>query len=146
MATRTPGGASHWDPAGPLVTDQDVVCRVDRLLDPDSWRRRSVWLMFLSGDGTQLPVVVPIDDVPERPDLELVGNLCHMIADVLAGAAPEGSAVVTLTRPGSETADDTDRYWFRSLYGAARQQGASIRMMCLATRTGVRQLTLDDAG
>jgi hypothetical protein len=146
MATCTPGGASDWDPADPLVTDQDVLRRVDRFLDPGSRRQRSMWLMFLSGDGTQLPVVVPIDDVPERPGPQLVGNLCHVIADVLADAAPEGSAVITLTRPGSETVDDTDRSWFRNLYGAAREQGASIRMLCLATRAGVRQLTLDDAG
>lgn len=146
MTTRTPGGASDWDPADPLVTDHDVLRRVDRLLDPDSRRQRSVWLMFLSGEGTQLPVVFPIDDVPERPDPQLVGNMCHMIADVLADAAPEGSAVITLTRPGSETVDDTDRYWFRNLYGAAREQGAPIRMLCLATQAGVRQLTLDDAG
>jgi hypothetical protein len=145
MATRTPGGASDWDAADPLLTDQDVLGRVDRLLDPDSWRQRSVWLMFLSGDGTQLPVMVPIDDVPERPDPQLVGNLCHVIADVLADAAPEGSAVVALTRPGSETVNDADRYWFQTLYGAAREQGASIRMVCLATQSGVRQLTPDDA-
>jgi hypothetical protein len=146
MATRTPGEAPGFDPADPLVTDADVLRRVDRLLDGDSRRERGVWLMFLSGDGTQLPVVVPIDDVPERPDPQLVGNLCHMIADVLADAAPDGSAVVTLTRPGSEAVDDTDRYWFRTLHGAAREQGVTVRMLCLATRDGIRQLTLDDAG
>jgi hypothetical protein len=102
-----------FDPADPVmtdpvVTDQDVLRRVDRLMDQDARRQRSVWLLFLAGDGVQLPVVVPIDDVPERPDPQLVGNLCHVIAHVLADAAPEGSAVVTLARPGSETVDDTD--------------------------------------
>jgi hypothetical protein len=145
MATWTPG-EPDFDPAVPLDTDRDVLRRVDRLLDQDSRRQRSVWLMFLSGDRVQLPVVVPIDDVPERPDPLLVGNLCSVIADVLADAAPGGSAVVTLTRPGAESVDDTDRYWFRALYGAAPERGASIRMLCLATQAGVRQLTLDDAG
>ncbi len=105
-----------------------------------------MWLLFLSPDGVQLPVVVPIDDVPERPGPLLVGNLCGVIADVLADAAPGGSAVVTLTRPGNETVDDTDRYWFRTLYRAARERGASLRLLCLATQAGIRQLTLDDAG
>jgi hypothetical protein len=41
---------------------------------------------------------------------------------------------------------DSDRFWFRALYGAAPKRGASIRMLCLATPAGVRQLTLDDAG
>jgi hypothetical protein len=146
MATQAPGETPEFDPADPLVTDADVLRRVDRLLDADSRRERSVWLMFLSADGTQLPVVVPIDDVPERPAAQLVGNLCHVIADVLADAAPDGSAVLTLTRPGSEAVGDTDRRWFRALHGAAREEGVTVRMMCLATRDGVRQLTLDDAG
>jgi hypothetical protein len=42
--------------------------------------------------------------------------------------------------------DDTDRDWFRRLRSAARERGASIRLLCLATQDGVRQLTLDDAG
>lgn len=146
MATRIPGEAPGFDPADPLVTDTDVLRRVDRLVDQESRRERSVWLLFLSADGTQLPVVVPIDDVPERPDPPLVGNLCHVIADVLADAAPGGSAVVTLTRPGGEAVDDTDRYWFRALHGAAREQGVSLRLLCLATKAGIRQLTIDDAG
>jgi len=146
MTTSTPGAAPDFDPADPLHTDQDVLRRLGCLLDLDSRRQRSVWLLFLSRDGVQLPVVVPIDDVPERPDLLVVGNLCGVVADVLADAAPGGSAVVTLTRPGSETVDDTDRYWFRALYGGAREHGASIRMVCLATQAGIRQLTLDDAG
>ncbi len=106
-----------------------------------------MWLLFLSGDGGQLPAVVPIDDVPERPDPQFVGNLCHVIADVPARtrrpAAPQWSR---LTCPGHETVDDTDRYWFRALHRAARDQGASLRMLCLATQTGIRQLTLDGPG
>jgi hypothetical protein len=146
MATWTPGDVPDIDLADPLVTDQDVLRRVDRLLDQDSRQQRSVWLLFLSGDGVQLPAVAPIDDVPERPDPFLVGNLCGVIAEVLADAAPGGSAVVALTRPGEETLGDTDRYWFRALHSAARERGASIRMLCLATQSGVRPLTIDDAG
>ena len=105
-----------------------------------------MWLLFLSHDGVLLPTVVPIDDVPERPDPSLVGNLCGVLADVLSEAAPRGSAVVALTRPGGDTVDDTDRRWFRALHSAARERGASIRLLCLATQDHVRQLTLDDAG
>jgi hypothetical protein len=145
MATETPGGAPGFDPAAPLETDRDVLHRVSCLLDQDSRDRRSLWLLFLSGEGVQLPILVPVDDVPDRPDPQLVGNLCSVIADVLDDAVPGGSAVVTLTRPGGEAVGDSDRYWFHALYGAAREHGASLRMLCLATRAGVRQLTLDDA-
>ena len=146
MTPLTPDGLPGFDLTSPLYTDQDVLRRVDRLLDQDSRRHRSLWLLFLSDDSVMLPTVVPIDDVPERPDPSLTGNLCGMIADVLSGLAPGGSAVVTLTRPGGETVDDTDRDWFRRLRSAARERGDLIRLLRLATQDGVRQLTLDDAG
>jgi hypothetical protein len=145
MATDLSGAAPGFDPAAPLDTDKDLLRRVDRLLDLDARHRRSLWLLFLSGEHVQLPVVVPVDDVPDRPDSELVGNLCGVIAEVLEDAAPGGSAVITLTRPGGEAVLETDACWFRALSDAARERGASIRMICLATQTGVRQLTLDDA-
>lgn len=145
MATETPGGAPGFDPAAPLDTDGDVLYRISCLLDQDSRDRRSLWLLFLSGEGVQLPILVPVDAVPDRPDPRFVGNLCSVIAEVLDDAVPGGSAVVTLTRPGDEAVGDSDRSWFHALYGAAREHGASLRMLCLATRAGVRQLTLDDA-
>lgn len=146
MDTNSASSVPGIDLAAPLTTDQDLVCRVDHLVDQDSRRHRSLWLFFLSGDGVQLPVVVPIDGVPERPDGLLVGNLCGVIAQVLGDAAPGGSAVLTLARPGDAAVDDTDRYWFRALHAAARQRGTAIRLICLATPAGVRRLTIDDAG
>ena len=146
MRTFAAGDAPDLDLTAPLSTDQDVLRCVDRLVDQRSRRNRSLWLLFVSSDGVPLPVVVPIDGVPERPDPQFVGNMCFVIADVLAHHAPGGTAVVVLTRPGSETVDDTDRYWFRTIHGGARERGASIRMLALATQTTVRQLTVDDAG
>lgn len=146
MRTSAAGDAPDLDLTAPLSTDQDVLRRVDQLIDHPSRRIRSLWLLFVSSDGVQLPAVVPIDGVPEQPEPQLVGNVCFVIADVLAHQAPGGSAIVVLTRPGSETVDDTDRYWFRTIYSAARERGATIRMLCLATQTSVRQLTVDDAG
>jgi hypothetical protein len=141
----TPGREDH-DPDAPLYTDRDVLQRVDYLIDQPSRRQRSVWLAFLSPDGIQLPVVTPIDAAPERPDSRGARNLCHMAAHVLADAAPGGSAVIALTRPGGGTVDDTDRCWFAALHSAARDEVVTIRMLCLATSDGVRQLTVDDAG
>jgi lysophospholipase L1-like esterase len=146
MTTPAAGDAPDLDLTAPLSTDQDVLRRVDWLVDQHSRRNRTLWLLFLSSNGVTLPVVVPIDGVPERPDPQFVGNMCFVIADVLARQAPGGTAVVVLTRPGSESVDDTDRYWFRTIRDAAREHGASIRMLCLATPASVRQLTVRDAG
>jgi hypothetical protein len=145
MDSDASGGSPDLDLAVPVITDTDVLRRVDCLLDHASRSRRSLWLLFLSGEGVQLPAVIPIDDVPDRPEPQLVSNLCGVISDVLDDVAPGGSAVVALTRPGEETVTADDRRWFHALYDAASQRGTPVRMLCLATRFSVRQLTLDDA-
>jgi hypothetical protein len=144
MATYSAPGALDIDLAAPLSTDEDVIRRIDSLVDQESRQLRSLWLVFLSGDGVQLPVVVPIDDVPEWPVPDLVGNVCSVIAHVVHETTA-GSALITLTRPGDDTVSDSDRYWLRTLAAAAGEHGAAIRMMCLATQGSVRRLTLDDA-
>ena len=42
--------------------------------------------------------------------------------------------------------DNSDREWFHALHAGARGHGAAVRLICLATPAGTRQLTLDDAG
>jgi hypothetical protein len=146
MTNCSDSNGSGIDLAAPLSTDQDIIHRVDHLLDQDSRRHRSLWLLFLSGEGVQLPVFVPIDDVPVPPDSLLARNLCGVIADVLGDVAAAGSAVVTLTRPGDETVDACDREWFHTLHAAARERGAAVRLICLATEAGTRKFTLEDEG
>lgn len=146
MRTSAAGDPPDLDLTAPLTTDQDVLRRIDWLVDQHSRRNRTLWLLFLTSDDVPLPVVVPIDGVPAWPDPEFVGNMCFVIADVLVHQAPGGTAIVVLTRPGSEAVNDSDRYWFRTIHGAALGHGASIRMVSLATQTSVRQLTVDDAG
>ena len=88
-----------------------------------------------------MPVVVAIDDVPDHPDLPLVGNVCWIVSRVLAEHEPEGSAVIALSRPGTPDIGEVDRYWYLALRTGAREHGTAIRMLCLATPGGVRELS-----
>src|SRR5215472_4775108 len=97
MMTST-GGIPDFDLLAPLTTDTEILDRVDELIGEDERRDRSLWLFFLSADAVQLPVVVPIDDMPASPDADSAGNICHMIAQVLHDSAPGGSVVATLVR------------------------------------------------
>lgn len=126
---------------GPVHTDADVLSRVELLIDPIDRVRQSLWLFFLDRDGTQLPVVAPVEDVPDDPDPDLVGNLCWIIAEVLRGAEPEGSVIIALTRPGPAEADRMDRIWQERLRDGAILHSTRIRMICLATPDGVLPLT-----
>lgn len=124
----------------PVATEEDVLSRVDRAVDPASRRRQSLWLFFLDGDGAMLPVVVPVDDVPDRPDASSTDSLCDVVTQVLGTSEPEGSVVMALTRPGPATVSDVDRAWHRALRESASRRGARIRMLCSVTPAGVRQL------
>jgi len=145
MTTTTQGPLPASDIAVPLRTDEDVLRRVDLLIDQDARQERSIWLLFLSASGVQLPVVVPIDGVPEYPDLTTARALCWVIAEALRENVPGGHAVVVLTRAGSGPAGDADLDWAATLHRAAGDRGASLRMVCFATPSGVRRLTAGGA-
>ncbi|MBO0772627.1 MAG: hypothetical protein J2P35_14310 [Actinobacteria bacterium] len=127
-------------PGLPLATDHDVLARVGHLVDPGAVQSRSLWLFFLDRHGSQLPVAVPVDDLPEDADRQFAASLCAIIADVLAEHEPAGSAVLALARPGPSAPNEADLRWGRALADAARERGAAIRLLCLATPAQVRDL------
>jgi hypothetical protein len=98
-------------------------------------------LFFLDGDGRTLPVVVPIDDVPEDPEPAVVENLCWILSQVLGEHEPDASVVIMLTRPGAAEPDCTDLIWRGRLAEAAAGRGVRVRLMCLATPSGLLTLT-----
>jgi hypothetical protein len=129
---------------GPLRTDDDILARVDELIGPEDRRRHSLWLFFFDREMRQMPVVVPIDDVPDRPDPQLVGNTCWIITQVLADTEPGGSAVIALTRPGPAKFGAIERHWHSALVDQGRRHGTPLRMLCLATSDGTRELAPPD--
>jgi hypothetical protein len=124
----------------PVITDDDVLERVAAIVDPAARRHRTLWLFFLEGDGTQANLVVPVDDVPERPDAGLVGNLCYVASESIAQAPRLRSVVITLSRPGTAHRTDSDRHFLRTLQHGASRHATPVRMLCLATPEGVREL------
>jgi hypothetical protein len=141
MTTIT-GGTPDYDLLAPISTDADVLDRVDRLIDTDARRDRSLWLFFLTADAVQLPVVVPVDDLPISPDPDTAESICRLIAHVLSDTAPGGSAVVTLVPGNGLSVTAADQRWLLALRSAAAKADAHLRMLCLATREGTRQLDL----
>lgn len=126
--------------ATPVRTDADVLARVATVIDEQARALPTLWLFFLDKDGLQNEVVVPIDCIPELPDPGLAGSLCYVVTQLLNGAEPEGAAIITLSRPGVAELGDTDRRWLRALQQGAAAHGSPIRMLCLATPGGVREL------
>lgn len=124
----------------PVRTDADVLARVATVIDEQARALRALWLFFLDADGLQNEVVVPIDCIPERPDPGLAGSVCYVVTQLLSGDEPDGAAIITLSRPGADEVGDTDRRWLSALQKGAATHRSPIRMLCLATPAGVREL------
>jgi len=127
---------------GPIVTDAEVVERVDALIEPSARRRRALWLTFVDTHGYQAPVVVPIDGLPTFPDPRSLETVTRIFQRLLG---PGDAAILALVRPGEAVITDFDRRWCRSLHDASRLRDVAIRMFCSVTPHGTRRLTLDDA-
>lgn len=124
----------------PVRTDADVLTRVAAVIGGRATGQRTLWLFFLGPDGLQSNVVVPIDPLPADPDTGLVGNVCRIISEVVSSGFPGGQAVVTLSRDGTAGHDERDERWLRALQDGAARHQTPIRMLCLATPAGVREL------
>jgi hypothetical protein len=84
------------------------------LMGDGGFGRRSVWLLFFDADGRPEPVIVPIDDIPARPNARLIDAL----GEIVAGLKREGtvaSVAMLLSRPGPRHMTADDRAWARAL-------------------------------
>lgn len=126
--------------ANPVRTDSDVLARVAAITSGQPPEPRALWLFFIGPDGLQSNVVVPIDPLPAAPDAALVGNVCHIVSEVLSGSLPGGQAVLTLSRSGTAEHTEEDLRWLRALQDGAARHQTPVRMLCLATPAGVSEL------
>jgi hypothetical protein len=127
--------------ADPVRTDAEILERIGQLIQPSAREWQSLVLFFLDGDARTLPVVVPIDDVPEDPEPAVIENLCWILSQVLSEQEPDSSVVIMLTRPGAAEPDSTDLTWRDRMRDAASRQGARVRLVCLATPGGLVALS-----
>jgi hypothetical protein len=127
--------------ADPLRTDAEILDRVGQLIGPSAREWRSLVLFFLDADSRTLPVLVPIDDVPEDPEPAVIENLCWILSQVLGEQEPDASVVIMLTRPGVAEPDSTDLTWRDRMSDAATRQGVRVRLVCLATPAGLLALS-----
>ncbi|HEX3961942.1 MAG TPA: hypothetical protein VHZ03_35825 [Trebonia sp.] len=125
----------------PVITDADVLARVDEVIEPAARRERALWLFFFYSDGTQAPVIVPVEDMPELPEEDDTDIPFHMLRHFYGlNEDDDLSFVLTLSRDGTLELTESDRRWLRLLQGGIKEYAAPVRMLCLATPEGVRAL------
>jgi hypothetical protein len=132
--------------ASPVHTDSELLVRWRQLMGPWGFDRRSPWLLWFDADGFQLPIVVPVDDIPDLPDDLFLTNLVYVVDQIVQAEGDGTTVAFTLSRPGSSRLTDSDRTWARELRAHADRAGIALRPVHLATHGSVRPLTLDDLG
>lgn len=124
-----------------LDSPEATVDALDLFIGPEDRRRRSLWILWLDAEGRPAPVVVPIDDLPELPEARTLDAVMGVIS---VQADPDGSVLLTLTRPGPRSVGAADRAWFEAIHRAARAAELAVRPLHLATPEGTLALHLDD--
>lgn len=132
----------HYADAPPLRGESDVLDRV-RALVGSAGAIRQIWIMFVDGDAHQLPTVLPISGLPDRPERRLLQGLERLLAgmrpEIATGAGP-GTVIFTLERPGGEEILPLDHEWRDALRVTCSHARVAFGGMYLASDTGVRQI------
>ena len=129
-------------PDQPLADDAALLAFANFLHDGVRPRRRTLWFVMLDGERRPLPVIVPVDHVPDEPDLRLVSDLGRAWREILQ-CEPGAAILLMLERPGSSAASFEDHAWRVALRAAAAEHDLAVAAFFLATADGVVALAPD---
>jgi hypothetical protein len=111
----------------PIRSADELTRRWTLLLAPPVFGARSLWLSWIGTDGCMLPVVIPIDDLPELPDAGLLMGLRQVHDGVTeAHLDGEGHLAMALCRPGRPEITASDDEWteeFRAMFDDGQIDG-----------------------
>jgi hypothetical protein len=107
---------SRPHPTIPVTDDGELTRRWADLLTPGSAGARTLWLAWLRPDGTMVPTVVPIEQLPARGTPAIASgvlDLHDVIAQMERCDPDDLHLTLALERPGPLTSElsDTDEDW-----------------------------------
>src|SRR3954453_19605751 len=116
-------------PSPPVSSDAELTERWRALLQLDGPpSRRSLFLSWLRRDGTMVPLLIPVEDVPLEPDRAALANLVEVHATVAEseGVDPaELHLAMLLERRGPAGLAPDDHAWCSAIEAIVRE-GNSI--------------------
>lgn len=104
--------------------------------------RRQLWFLFLDGNQVQLPLMIPLDDLPTAPD-DTVHDLARAMGQAMEAVDAE-SIVVVIERYASSSLTPADVAWAKGVHEAFDREGLSLRGVLLSHNRGVRWVAQDD--
>jgi hypothetical protein len=102
-------------PGTHIRTDSDLCKLWQDMMGSGGFARRSLWMIFLDDENLVQPLVVPIDDIPAEPELDLLGGLGNVLESLVDGEM-SSSVALLLSRPGFGRTSEQDRRWARALH------------------------------
>ncbi|WP_136519995.1 hypothetical protein [Cellulomonas telluris] len=117
------------DAATPGVAVPDAAAALDlmlRLVGPERAGPPALWFALLDAERRLLPVVLPLSEVPLRPDPAAARQVVHVLASVLEREAPGGSAVVAVVRAAGGDQGSFERAWAHALVLAATDRDLTV--------------------
>jgi hypothetical protein len=102
-----------------ITSDAELTRCWEVYLEPEPFRFRALWLLFIDAGGRPAGPVITIDDVPDGPyemDSDDLVTLCRGILD---GPGGGGSVALLMSRTGVGPWTVSDQAWGRFLQRAA---------------------------
>lgn len=124
----------------PLTTDALVQERVADLIGRAI--QHQLWFLFLDDEQVQLPLIIPVGELPARPDAFL-GTIAANLHEAMEAAAAS-AVIVVIERYADAGLTAADRAWARAVHDAFEQAGIAVRAILLSHRRGVRWVAQDD--
>ncbi len=110
----------------PLLTERDMISRIDALLAPAS-NPAQLWVLILDSLRRQTPVIIPIDDRPELPNPRSLNSLARALREIVQGDADgPGSAIFVIERLGTDRITAADLRWAAALAGACERARVTV--------------------
>lgn len=129
----------------PVRTQADLHRHWRDLIRPLGFATARLYVGFVMPEGEVVPHLIDIDDLPDLPDPELVGNLMGILASVLDRTLPAGARVAVLyARPGRRGVTRADRAWASALLAAARRHDVPLWPVHLANNDEIVVAAPDD--
>ncbi|MHA6670279.1 hypothetical protein ACX3O0_15565 [Homoserinimonas sp. A447] len=135
---RTP--SYHDAKTGPLTSQVLIEERVRALIGRAC--RHQLWFLFLDDNQVQLPLMIPLDDLPSVPDGS-VHDLARAMGQAME-AAGAGSIIVVIERYASSALTPADVAWARGIHDAFDLEQLELRGVLLSHNRGVRWIAQDD--
>jgi hypothetical protein len=113
-------------PSTPVRDDAELTERWRALLQLDGPpSRRSLFLAWLRPDGTMVPLLIPVDDVPLEPDRAALANLIQVHATVAESEGMEPAELhlaMLLERRGPAGLSPDDHAWCSAIEAVVRDR------------------------